>query len=210
MAYFFMPLHITMAFLVILNPPFYLAERLILKMHQQREDDVENALTYTAADTPSKDGDDHRSSKLSYMSNADAENPYLDDIEAEAAEYRGANAIKYTVLRVTILVILVIISIIFREHFSDFLDFVGASCITLISISLPIVFLLKKLWNEIPLWEKIPAVFVVVICTFLGCYVTYTSGKALFAPTTSDTSFPYCDSAYENEVYYNYTAVHGA
>ncbi|KAL3672490.1 hypothetical protein V7S43_001789 [Phytophthora oleae] len=119
MAYFFMQLHITMAFSVILNPPFYLAERLILKMHQRKEDDMENALTYAAADTP------------------------------KAAEYRGANAIKYMVLRVTILVILVIISIIFRDHFFDFLDFVGASCITLISILLPIVFLLKKLWNEI-------------------------------------------------------------
>uniref|UniRef100_H3GW96 Amino acid transporter transmembrane domain-containing protein n=1 Tax=Phytophthora ramorum TaxID=164328 RepID=H3GW96_PHYRM len=208
MAYFFMQLHITIAFSVILNPPFYLAERLILKMHQKKEDDVENALMYGAANTPSKDSDGRLSSKMSYISNADAENPYLDDIEAEAAEYRGANAIKYVILRVVILVILVVISIIFRDHFSDFLDFVGASCITLISILLPIIFLLTKLWNEIPMWEKVPALFVVVICSFLGCYVTYTSGKALFAPTTSDVPFPYCDSEYENEVYYNYTAVH--
>ncbi|KAE8877239.1 hypothetical protein PF003_g38646 [Phytophthora fragariae] len=216
MAYFFMQLHITIAFSVILNPAFYLAERLVLKMHQKKEDDVENALTYAAAsyeaaNTPSKDviNDERRSSKVSYISNADAENPYYGDIEAEVAEYRGSNAIKYVILRVVIMVILVVVSVIFRNHFSDFLDFVGASCITLISILLPIIFLLKKLWHEIPIWEKVPAL-IVVICSFLGCYVTYTSGKALFTPTTSDTSFPYCDSEYENEVYYNYTAVHGA
>ncbi|KAG3124391.1 hypothetical protein PC129_g23108 [Phytophthora cactorum] len=104
MAYFFMQLHITIAFSVILNPAFYLAERLVLKMHQKKEDDVENALTYAAAsyaaaNTPGKDavnGDDRRSSKMSYISNADAENPYHDNLEAEAAEYRGVNAIKTT------------------------------------------------------------------------------------------------------------------
>ncbi|KAF1779274.1 Amino acid transporter, transmembrane domain [Phytophthora cactorum] len=218
MAYFFMQLHITIAFSVILNPAFYLAERLVLKMHQKKEDDVENALTYAAAsyaaaNTPGKDavnGDDRRSSKMSYISNADAENPYHDNLEAEAAEYRGVNAIKYVVLRIAIIVGLVILSIILKDHFSDLVDFVGASCITLISILLPIIFLLKKLWHEIPLYEKIPALIVVVVCGFLGCYVTYTSGKTLFAPTDSDTEFPYCDSEYENQVYYNYTAVHGA
>ncbi|RLN67120.1 hypothetical protein BBJ29_009959, partial [Phytophthora kernoviae] len=54
-----------------------------------------------------------------------------------------------------------------------------------------------------------PAVVVVVVCCFLGCYVTYTSGKTLFSPTDSDVSFPYCDPEYEATVYYNYTAVHG-
>ncbi|KAK1940173.1 Proton-coupled amino acid transporter 4 [Phytophthora citrophthora] len=216
MAYFFMQLHITIAFSVILNPAFYLAERMILKMHKKKEDDVENALTYAAAsyaaaNTPGKDavnGDDRRSSKMSYISNADAENPYYGDVEAEAAEYHGVNAIKYVILRIAIIVVLVILSIILKDHFSDLVDFVGASCITLISILLPIIFLLKKLWNELPLYEKVPALIVVVVCGFLGCYVTYTSGKTLFAPTDSDTEFPYCDSEYENLVYYNYTAVH--
>ncbi|EEY66857.1 amino acid/auxin permease-like protein [Phytophthora infestans T30-4] len=194
MAYFFVQLHITIAFSVILNPAFYLAERLVLKMHQKQEDDVENALTYgassyAAANTPGKDavnGDDRRSSKMSYISNADAEGPYFDDAEAEAAEYRGINAIKYVILRVAIIVVLVILSIILKDHFSDLVDFVGASCITLISILLPIIFLLKKLWHEIPLYEKIQALIVVVVCGFLGCYVTYTYGKTLFAPTDSD------------------------
>ncbi|EGZ09802.1 hypothetical protein PHYSODRAFT_258912 [Phytophthora sojae] len=213
MAYLFMQLHITIAFSVLLNPAFYLAECLVLKMHKKREeDDVENALSYAAANTPGKDAatDDRRSSKMSYISNADAESPYHGDVEAEAAEYRGSNAVKYVTLRVAIIVVLVVLSVLLKDHFSDMVDFVGASCITLISILLPIIFLLKKLWHEIPMYEKIPALMVIVVCGFLGCYVTYTSGKTLFAPTDSDTAFPYCDSEYENEVYYNYTTVHGA
>ncbi|OWY97077.1 Amino Acid/Auxin Permease [Phytophthora megakarya] len=238
-----MQLHITIAFSVILNPAFYLAERLVLNMHQKKDDeDIENALTYAAssyiaATTPGKDpvnGDDRRSSKMSYISNADAENPHYGDVEAEAAEYRGLNAIKYVVLRVAIIAALVVLSVILKDHFTDLVDFVGASCVTLISIVLPIIFLLMKLWHEIPLYEKIPALIVVIVCGFLGCYVTYTSGKTLFAPSVvivcgflgcyvtytsgktlfapseSDTEFPYCDSEFENEVYYNYTAVHGA
>ncbi|OWZ02329.1 Amino Acid/Auxin Permease [Phytophthora megakarya] len=214
MAYFFMQLHITIAFSVVLNPAFYLAERLVLKMHQKKEDDVENALTYDASSyaavtTPDKDLVNGDSSKISYISNADAENPHYGDAVAEAAEYRGVNAIKYVILRVTIIVMMTILSISLKDHFSDLVDFVGASCITLISILLPIIFLLKKLWKEIPLYEKIPALIVVIVCGFLGCYVTYTSGKTLFAPTDSGSEFPYCDSEFENSVYYNYTAVHG-
>ncbi|RLN92858.1 hypothetical protein BBJ28_00007842 [Nothophytophthora sp. Chile5] len=212
MAYIFMQLHITIAFSVLLNPAFYLAERWVLKMHQKKEEDIESALAYAAASTPAKEAanEDRRSSKMSYISNADAENPYYDDIEAESAEYRGANTIKYILLRIAIIVVLVVLSVVLKDHFSDFVDFVGASCTSLISIILPICFLLKKLWHEIPIWEKIPALVVVVVCTLLGCYVTYTSGKTLFAPVDSDTEFPYCSAEYENQVYYNYTAVHGA
>ncbi|RLN53532.1 hypothetical protein BBJ29_002242 [Phytophthora kernoviae] len=215
MAYFFMQLHITIAFSVLLNPAFYLAERMVLKMHQKKENDVENALgatSYIAATTPGKESvnDDRRSSKMSYISNADAENPNYGDFEAEAAEYQGANAIKYVILRIAIVAMLVVLSIIFKDHFSDLVDFVGASCVTLISIVLPVVFLLKKLWHSIPMYEKIPALCVVVVCSLLGCYVTYTSGKALFAPSDDDTPFPYCGGEDEDVVYYNYTAVHGA
>ncbi|RLN53036.1 hypothetical protein BBJ29_009353 [Phytophthora kernoviae] len=153
--------------------------------------------------------DDRRSSKMSCISNADAENPYNGDFEAEAAEYRGANAFKYIVFRITMIVALVILSIVLKDHFSDMVNFVGASSITLISIVLPIVFFLRKLWHSIPMWEKAPALSVVVVCSLLGCYVMYTSGKALFAPSDSDTAFPYYDSEYENEIYYNNTAVHG-
>ncbi|KAE9013027.1 hypothetical protein PF010_g9182 [Phytophthora fragariae] len=230
LAYLFMQLHITIAFSVLLNPVFYLAERLALGMHQKKQSDIENGLTYADAATPAKDSVSNyadgatpakesvanasvnvpeRRSKMSYVSVADAENPHYGDEDAEAAEYRGGNAIKYVLLRAAIIVVLVILSIVLKDHFSDLSDFVGASCISLNSIILPIVFLLKKCWNTIPMFEKVPALIVVVVSTILGCYVTYTSGKALFAPTDSDVSFPYCDSEFENTVYYNYTAIHG-
>ncbi|EGZ24471.1 hypothetical protein PHYSODRAFT_325587 [Phytophthora sojae] len=216
LAYLFMQLHITIAFSVLLNPVFYLAERLALGMHKKSQSDIESGLTYADMSTPAKESvvnasanPSERRSGMSYISVADAENPHFGDAEAEAAEYRGSNTIKYVLMRMAIIVVLVILSIVLKDHFSDLSDFVGASCISLNSIILPIVFLLKKCWNTIPMYEKVPAVIVVVICTILGCYVTYTSGKTLFAPTDSDVSFPYCDSEYENTVYYNYTAVHG-
>ncbi|RLN65723.1 hypothetical protein BBJ28_00017190 [Nothophytophthora sp. Chile5] len=212
LAYLFMQLHVTIAFSVLLNPVFYLAERLALGMHKKKEGDIEDGLTYADAATPAQEvakQEERRSSKMSYVSVADAENPHYGDAEAEAAEYRGVNTIKYVLMRIAIIVVLVILSIVLKDHFSDLSDFVGASCISLNSIILPIVFLLKKCWGTIPMWEKVPALIVVVVCCILGCYVTYTSGKTLFAPTDSDISFPYCDSDYENTVYYNYTAVHG-
>ncbi|KAI9997793.1 hypothetical protein PInf_001724 [Phytophthora infestans] len=216
LAYLFMQLHVTIAFSVLLNPPFYLAERILLGMHKKKESDIENAITYAEASTPAKDSTanpavdvSERRSKMSYVSVADAENPHFGD-EDETAEYRGANAIKYVLLRVAIIAVLVILSIVLKDHFSDLSDFVGASCLSLNSIILPIVFLLKKCWSSLPIYEKVPAIAVVVVCSILACYVTYTSGKTLFSPTESDVEFPYCDSEFENKVYYNYTAVHGA
>ncbi|KAG7397818.1 hypothetical protein PHYBOEH_012080 [Phytophthora boehmeriae] len=217
LAYLFMQMHVTIAFSVLLNPPFYLAERVLLGMHKKHENDIENAISYADASTPAKvsvvmesaNQLERRSKMSSYMSIADAENPHYGDEDAEVAEYHGANAIKYVLLRMAIIVVLVILSIVLKDHFSDLSDFVGASCISLNSIILPIVFLLKKCWNSIPMWEKAPAVVVVVVCSVLGCYVTYTSGKELFSPSDSDVEFPYCKPEYENTVYYNYTAVHG-
>jgi vesicular inhibitory amino acid transporter len=214
LAYLFMQLHITIAFSVILNPAFYIAERIVLGMHKAPVADVENNLqSYAEAATPAEAGElsekESRASKRrSFISVADNENVHLGEPESEAAEYRGANAIKYVVLRIVMIVILVIASVLLKDHFSDLSDFVGASCITVNSIILPIVFLLKKKWNGLPMWEKIPALTVIVVCFCLGCYVTYTSGKNLFAPSDDDASFPFCAPEFENDVYYNYTAVH--
>ncbi|KAG2502351.1 hypothetical protein JM16_009710, partial [Phytophthora kernoviae] len=208
LAYLCMQVHITIAFSVLLNPAFYITERIILGMHKTPVIDVENNLpTYAEVSTPSdaveeKQVVSHTSQRRSFISATG------DEPDAEAAEYRGANAIKYITLRIVIVVILVIASIVLKDHFSDLADFAGASCITLHSIILPIVFLLKKKWNELPMWEKVPALIVTVVCFCLGCYVTYTNGENLFAPSDDDTAFPFCAPEYENEVYYNYTAAH--
>ncbi|KUF86233.1 hypothetical protein AM588_10002380 [Phytophthora nicotianae] len=213
LAYLFMQLHITIAFSVILNPAFYIAERIVLGMHKPTVADVENnLLSYADAATPGDGAErsekESRASKRSFISVADNENVHLGEPEEEAAEYRGVNTIKYVILRIVIIIILVIASVLLKDHFSDLADFVGASCITVNSILLPIVFLLKKKWDSLPMWEKLPALTVVVVCFCLGCYVTYTSGKNLFAPSDDDTAFPFCAPEFENTVYYNYTAAH--
>ncbi|POM78769.1 Amino Acid/Auxin Permease (AAAP) Family [Phytophthora palmivora] len=211
LAYMFMQLHITIAFSVILNPAFYITERLILGMHKPTPDDIEsNALTYAEVVTPNDTAENlekSRLSKRSFISVADSESAHLREPEAEAAEYRGSNAIKYITLRITIVAFLVVASVILKDHFADLSDFVGASCITMHSIILPIVFLMKKQWIVMPLWEKTMAVIVTVVCFCLGCYVTYTSGENLFFPSDS-VEFPFCAAEYENTVYYNYTATH--
>ncbi|POM57769.1 Amino Acid/Auxin Permease (AAAP) Family [Phytophthora palmivora] len=217
LAYLFMQLHITIAFSVILNPAFYIAERVLLGMHKRTAEDIENGFGFeenqTPADPQAKQSDagfsnSNRPSKMSYVSVADSERVHKDNEEEEAAEYKGANALKYVALRIVIVVILVILAIVFKDHFSEFADFVGASCITMNCILLPIVFYLIKAWERIAVYEKAAAGIVVVVCFILGCYVTYTTGKALFFPTENDAEFPFCDAEFENKIYYNYTAAH--
>ncbi|KAG3245735.1 hypothetical protein PI124_g9514 [Phytophthora idaei] len=184
----FMQLHTTIVFSVILNPASYITERLLLGMHKPTDDDIENNLqTYAEVATPN-DG-------------AELENL------AEAAKDRGANAIKYVTLRVVIVAILLIASVILKGHFADLSNFIGASCITMHSIILPIVFLMMKQWSVMPVWEKVTAVIVTAVCFCLGYYVTYTSGEKNFFPSDS-VKFPLYTPEYENVVYYNYTAAH--
>ncbi|DBA04534.1 TPA: hypothetical protein N0F65_011082 [Lagenidium giganteum] len=206
MAYLFMQLHITIAFSVILHPAFFIAERIILGMHQKKESDIEN-LNYEASSTPA-DGFKRASSKHSVVSMADIEKEDLDD--DESAEYKGSAVIKYVILRIVIVAILVVASVLLRKHFLELTDFIGASCITMSCIILPIVFYLKKLWNKVPIYEKIPALIVVIVCFVLGCYVTYTSGKGLFTPVEpkdTDPKFPFCYPDKQFELYYNATKV---
>jgi vesicular inhibitory amino acid transporter len=213
LAYLFMQLHITIAFSVIVNPAFYISERLFLGMHKKSEEEreMENQISYAEASTPAGvTVDKERNSKFSHVSVINGEEIEIGEAEIEAAEYRGANAFKYVLLRIAIVVVMVVVSILLRDHFSDLGDFVGASCITINCILLPIIFWFIKAWNKIPFYEKVVGAIFFVVCLVLGCYVTYTTGEALFTPTDSSTSFPFCSAEYENTVYYNYTAVHGS
>uniref|UniRef100_K3WQZ7 Amino acid transporter transmembrane domain-containing protein n=2 Tax=Globisporangium ultimum (strain ATCC 200006 / CBS 805.95 / DAOM BR144) TaxID=431595 RepID=K3WQZ7_GLOUD len=208
LAYLFMQLHITIAFAVIVSPSFYLLERMVLGMHKRKPEDEIEAIDYESANTPVIH-DKSRASKGSVVSMADIERVEENDGgEAEAREYRGANAIKYVILRVVVVAILVVASVALKDHFLDLQDFIGASAVTMSCIILPIVFYLKKLWNKIPMYEKIPAIIVVVVCFVLGCYVTYNSGKQLFNPDSTDPEilFPFCDADERRQIYYNATA----
>ncbi len=208
LAYLFMQLHITIAFAVILHPALYIFERMILGMHTKKSDDVE-ALNYAAQDTP---GDELkvRNSKGSVVSMAVIEREN-DSEEDEENEYKGWE-LKYIPLRIVIVSALTVVSVLLKDHFLDLTDFVGASCISLSCIILPISFYFKKLWSTIPIWEKGAGSIVVVVCLVLGSYVTFKTGKSLFAPAAPNPNapmFPFCAPEFENKLYYNYTLVNG-
>ncbi|ETK70789.1 hypothetical protein L915_21885, partial [Phytophthora nicotianae] len=163
LAYLFMQLHITIAFSVVLNPAFYLAEFVVLGMHKKPTQDTESGFAFEenatpAVDTKSADnaGQPNRRSKMSFVSVANSERVH-DNEEDEAAEYTGSNVIKYVILRIVIIVVLVILAIVFKDHFTEFADFVGASCITMNCILLPTVFYLIKAWGRIAIYEKVAA-----------------------------------------------------
>jgi vesicular inhibitory amino acid transporter len=85
-------------------------------------------LSYAEAATPNDDHlDKSRVSKRSFISVADNENVHLGEPEEEAAECRGANPFKYVILRIAIVAILVVASVVLKDHFADLSDFVGAS-----------------------------------------------------------------------------------
>uniref|UniRef100_K3WR17 Amino acid transporter transmembrane domain-containing protein n=1 Tax=Globisporangium ultimum (strain ATCC 200006 / CBS 805.95 / DAOM BR144) TaxID=431595 RepID=K3WR17_GLOUD len=206
LAYLFMQLHITIAFSVILHPALYLLERMLLGMHQKKAEDIESSSHYEKVETPSGDLLT-RLSKGSVVSMADIEKVSLDEDE-ESLEYRGTNVIKYILLRIAVVVILVVASVLLKDHFLDLTDFIGASAVTMNSIVLPIMFYLKVLWNKVPVWEKVPALVVVAVCFVLGCYVTYTSGKQLFNPDETDPEilFPFCHADEQRQLYWNASA----
>jgi vesicular inhibitory amino acid transporter len=208
MAYIFMQLHITIAFAVILHPAFFIAERLVLGMHQKKADDIE--ALYDQADTPGdKNAVIRKSSKHSVVSMADIE--HEDMYEDESANYKGQGVVlKYVVLRIVMVTILVIASIVLKDHFLELTDFVGASAITMSCIILPIAFYLKALWVKVPVYEKAAGIVVIVICMILGCYVTYKSGKGFFSPSSLASgpdapkiNFPFCAPEFEHVHYYD-------
>uniref|UniRef100_K3X6X1 Amino acid transporter transmembrane domain-containing protein n=1 Tax=Globisporangium ultimum (strain ATCC 200006 / CBS 805.95 / DAOM BR144) TaxID=431595 RepID=K3X6X1_GLOUD len=208
LAYLCMQLHITIAFAVIISPAFYLSERMLLGMHQPKPNDIES-LNYQVSETPGARSElKSRISKGSVVSVADIEKVSLDP-EEELLEYRGANVIKYILLRVAIIVVLVIIAIVLRNDFSDLQDFIGSSAMSLSCIILPIIFYVKVMWKSIPMYEKIPAITCALVCAILGCYVTYNSGKNLFNPDEVDPAilFPFCHPDEERQLYYNASSV---
>uniref|UniRef100_H3GZ10 Amino acid transporter transmembrane domain-containing protein n=1 Tax=Phytophthora ramorum TaxID=164328 RepID=H3GZ10_PHYRM len=149
-----------------------------------KSDDIEHGLQYVESETPA----DEIVKTPAAVDNKCHCNCH-GETDNEAAEYRGANAFKYAVLRICITVILVVLSIIFKDHFSDFADFVGSSSLTMSCILLPVAFYLIKAWDNVPMAEKVAAIIVFV---------------------TQNAMFPYCEPEYQNTVFYNYTAEHEA
>uniref|UniRef100_H3H034 Amino acid transporter transmembrane domain-containing protein n=1 Tax=Phytophthora ramorum TaxID=164328 RepID=H3H034_PHYRM len=213
LAYMFMQLHITIAMSVILNPVLYILERGILGMHKRpllppmdEESPAFNVISTPQGHVGEKDGTPTVTGRPSITSMADAEH----DLTPEALlnEYHNSGPVvimKYVTLRICVVVVLLVLAIIFKDHFMDFSDFVGAWAVSLACMILPIFFYLKVFWNRTPWYEKVIGAFIIVVCTGLGGYVTYTTGHDLFLDIVSDKTFPYCPSEYDMVVYTNTT-----
>ncbi|KAL4095045.1 hypothetical protein PRIC1_008423 [Phytophthora ramorum] len=81
-------------------------------------------------------------------------------------------------------------------------DYTGASAITVCCLVLPLVFYLKVFWRDLPVYERVVALVVIVVCTIVGCYVMIYAGKNLFNPDSDSATFPYCSEEYQSEPYY--------
>ncbi|KAE9028674.1 hypothetical protein PR002_g10340 [Phytophthora rubi] len=197
LAYMFMQLHITIAM-----------SRGVLGMHKRPllPVDDEESPAFEVINTPQsrKEGTPNVIGRPSVTSMADAE--YDLSPEALLNEYHNSGPVvvmKYVTLRICVVVLLLILAIIFKDHFMDFSDFVGAWAVSLACIILPIFFYLKAFWNRTPWYEKAIGTFIIVVCTGLGGYVTYTTGHDLFLDIVSDKAFPYCPDEYSEVVYTN-------
>ncbi|RLN91972.1 hypothetical protein BBJ28_00011098 [Nothophytophthora sp. Chile5] len=232
MSYMFMQLHISIAFSTLMQPPFYMAERLVLGMHKSepivrlgQEDNVDLELeekrSYIQGSTPLDAGHqvsttsmgdkaDGRFSRLSHLSHLNLTAEEEEELALEqdmAAEYRGGkNTLRYITLRITIIVILVIIATLLRSHFLDLEDFTGATAHTTSCLIMPMIIYLRVFWRNLPIYEKMASMAVIVVCAVTGCYVMIYAGKELFNPDDDDTVFPYCSTEYQDDPYYVYNS----
>ncbi|KAG7382909.1 hypothetical protein PHYPSEUDO_004254 [Phytophthora pseudosyringae] len=226
MAYLFMHLHVVIVLSTVLQPPFYMAERLILGMHQdpveavsaQQDKPEENDGWEELRDKLSTNGHPvtsvHGRAARDLESNAGSDTETLSNSakreleekehdETQLSDYSGsANVCRYVTLRLVIMAILVAAAIGFRSHFLDLVDFTGASAITVCCLVLPLVFYLKVFWRDLPMYERVVAVVVIVVCTVVGCYVMIYAGKNLFNPDSDSATFPYCSDEFQSDPYY--------
>jgi len=211
MAFLFMQLHITIAFSVILFPAMYTLERLVLGLHKRDANDDDNKV-YQDAATPGEVDESvadvtklRTSSIKSIVSVAEIE---CVNEEADINEYNAPGVyVKVALLRIILVALCVLVSVLLKDRFLDLQDFVGASSMSLCCMILPVVFYLKVFYTKMGFPEKAFAVIVILVVCFLGVYVSYTTGKTLFAPEDPDPAilFPYCPPEYQNMVYTNTT-----
>ncbi|EGZ08283.1 hypothetical protein PHYSODRAFT_254036 [Phytophthora sojae] len=112
MAYLFMQLHITIAMSVVLNPVLYILERGVLSMHKRPllAGVDEESPAFESISTLHKD-------RVSVVAGPSVTGPIVTD--------------KYMTLRICVVVILLVLAIIFKDHFDDFTDFVGAWAVSM-------------------------------------------------------------------------------
>lgn len=202
MAYLFMQVHISIAFSTMMMPAFYMAERLVLGMHktapivrfnapENLDEDLEKQ---SQATTPQE---------LSIRPSVVEKDMYQEITEDQLREpYRGAkNTIGYMTLRITIIVLMVIVSVAARKKFLDLEDFTGSTAHTVNCMIMPVLIYLRVFWNKMSVLDKVVSMLVMLVCGSVGCYVMIHADKQLFTPSEDDTAFPYCDVAFQDEPY---------
>ncbi|OQR81853.1 Amino Acid/Auxin Permease (AAAP) Family [Thraustotheca clavata] len=207
LAFLFMQLHVTIAFAIVAYPALFNAERLFLGLHKDAApvlpspavDDEGKPVDFVAVGTPN----------LEHVSNTAALVSKVEEGEDRVtADYKAPGAyLKASLLRTLIVIIMIVVAIVWKDSFNDLVDFVGASSGAMTCMVLPMVFHLKVNHATMGLPEKIVASIYVVITTILAVYVTYTTGKTLFAPGDADPTilFSYCPEKYQRVVYTNRT-----
>ncbi|EEY55104.1 amino acid/auxin permease-like protein [Phytophthora infestans T30-4] len=129
--------------------------------------------------------------------------PVVAKYEDEFSEYRGKlNMLRYILLRLCILALLVVASVFLRDNFLDLVDFTGASAVTAGSLVLPLLFYLKVFWNQLPMYERVGAMVIIIVSSVLGVYVMIYAGKNLFNPDSDTATFPYCSEEFQSDPYY--------
>ncbi|KAF0715210.1 Aste57867_3512 [Aphanomyces stellatus] len=200
LAFLAMQLHCAVAFAVILFPTFYIMERVVFGFHKvQNADAVVDEAVYNALDTPAAVVTDDDATKIDVAA--------VESVESVAHYHSFTDYLKAMVLRLVMVTCCIVLAIVWKDQFMDILDFVGASSTAMTSMILPTLFYLKTFGKTINAAEKAWCIFTLVVCAFLGIYVSYYTGKALFTPTPTDPTikFPYCAVEYQKMVFTNRT-----
>ncbi|CAK4890158.1 unnamed protein product [Aphanomyces euteiches] len=196
-------LHVTVAFAVIMNPAFFILERLTLGLHKHSDTILELEGGFQSSTTPigDKDADGNALKE---------ETNELHDLDAKTYKQPGVYP-KVAALRIIVVAACVAIACSWKDHLSDLLDFAGASCISPCNMILPMLFYMKVEWKNINIAEKVWIAIAVVVCLALAVYDTIESGKVLFRSSTTQPNtwdnikFSYCPagSSYQRMVYTN-------
>ncbi|KAF0684589.1 Aste57867_23443 [Aphanomyces stellatus] len=216
-AYLAMQMHITIAFSVILFPVFYTLERLVLGIHttshqpHDATDDIE-AQEFAAVLTPVST---KAIASTTAKETIQADDDDSHDIDSTTYKQPGVYP-KVALLRILCVAACVVVSVLWKDHLLELLDFAGSSSIALSCMILPMALYLKHFGASLPLAERVFATLAIVICIALGAYVTYNSAGPLFNPPPKATGpapwdapkFPYCSGSYVNMVFTNVTYHH--
>ncbi|KAF0684588.1 Aste57867_23442 [Aphanomyces stellatus] len=211
--YLCMQLHITIAFSVIIFPAFYTLEGFVLGIHKtmlrvSSHADVDAVTEFALVDSPSAMA---KSASMAFPDQANDDDQHLHEIDSTTYKQPGVY-VKVALLRTAVVAALVVVAVVWKDHVLDLLDFLGASCVSLCCMVIPMVLYLKHFGASLHVAERVLATIAIVASLVIGAYVAYESAGPLFNPGPPPPAgpapwdapkFPYCSGSYVNMVYTN-------